>query len=154
MQTPILFPSSIGTFKDAAVVFDMDTLDKQTHAVFDLIAALKLSENITSPQPIFRMWRGYSDELESYLFALWFVYDARSDHTKKHPTYYRWWDNPRCWGVNFNAVNKMPYAWFTRAGYVAWSRSALLRENYIYYSRFSWDVDLDLPQYWPEDLSV
>jgi hypothetical protein len=96
---------------------------------------------------LYKMWSPHLRELKDCIFWLWSEFLRRRGY--KHITHdnydrsHRWLKSGRYSG---------PCPWFKHEQLIASHRAYLLRENYIYYSRYGWDVDTNTPEWWPENL--
>jgi len=86
--------------------------------------------------PAVLMWRGYEESLKLY-------YDLCVDEWID-----RGYNNTMVKiDVDTNNLELPPWLWDER--FIVSHRSNLLRKDFAFYNKYEWDVDTDLPYFWP-----
>ncbi len=103
-------------------------------------------------RPLVRMWRFYPAALSSYIHMLWD--EHRSRNNCRHALEVRYARQHKWRHFYASKVKGSTHGcpWFNVLPLMNAHRSYLINQNWIYYSRFGWDVDLDGPhEWWPLD---
>lgn len=136
MQTFLPYPD----FEQSAKVLDYRRLGKQRVETLQLLKALTTG-GAWSNHPAAKMWRGHTDGLVAYGFAICNEWTARGykdtckDKMAAHLT--------------DSGLITFP-KWLGNETFHAAHRSNLLRKDPSHYGQFGWTESADLPYIWPE----
>lgn len=134
---------------------DSITLHAQTNLVYYLLKQL----HIASPDKelvrslFYKMWLPHTGALTQYLEYIWkhwrdttqCRHETEVHYTHKHKSF-------KLLNLNRGWSKTIDCKWFHNYDLKASHKAYLLRENYLYYAQFGWDVDTSLPLYWPDDI--
>lgn len=145
MPTRILILDN--NYIESCTLLDSFTLEDQIQTAMKVRRLIKRSMRTVTASSLIKMWRPYPQQLDDALGCLFRTYEHRNEG-KRHPlqrclhhiTRYR---HGR--GCVFD--NSCP--WFNSTPLIESHRALLLRQDYVYYSRFDWDVDMETPEFWP-----
>lgn len=126
--------------EDSVYALDYFTLDEQIRLMTNLLLHFKKLGDSPGTRVVL-MWKPYADCLRNYLYIAWKRW--RMENDALHP----------CQNSSMNfvrgPVTASPITHFYSPLLRQSHQSYLLRQNYIYYSRYKWDVDMDMPLHWP-----
>jgi hypothetical protein len=141
MQTFLPYPD----FKESAKVLDYKRLGKQRVECKQILKALYDSyDKAWKNHVVTRMWRGYESALALYGLDICNEWISRG---------YK--DNTRGFFIACLTDVKGPPEtpkWFGDIRIHNSHKSKLLQKDFEFYSQWNWDVPIDLPYFWPENI--
>lgn len=138
MQTFLPYPS----FTESASVLDDRRLGNQRNealVIYKTLTGQYTGRGGWPNHPCTKMWRGFEPALAAYfntIVAEW----VKRGFKNSHPQLY-------------TASRPVMPHWLGVKNFHDSHKSALLRKNQAWYSRFSWNVPIDLPYVWPSPFS-
>ncbi len=137
MQTFLPYPD----FTKTALVLDRQRLGKQRVETLQILNALTGRSTGWVNHPATRMWRGYELALLAYGFAICDEWVRRGYEDS-------------CKRKMIDVMHKQISAqtlppWFGDDNFHNSHKSKLLQKDYAHYSRFDWQVPIDLDYVWP-----
>ena len=135
MQTFLPYPS----FVKSAEVLDYRRLGKQRVETWQIYKALQLENYGWSNHPIVKMWKGYEAGLLLYGIAVCLEWKQRGYNDSMLPRFL----------YNYSLFDdvKLP-PWVGNEELHSSHRSNLLRKDYEFYNKFSWEEDTTQEYIW------
>ena len=131
-------------YKKSAKCLDYRRLGKQRVECYQILITLYTKRKAWSNHPATKMWRGYEIELCEYAIEMcneWIKRGYKDNLSLKI-------NNIKDLFVNKYKIVNLPH-WINDIRVYESHKSRLLQKDNIWYSQFDWNVDCNLPYFWP-----